>query len=455
MFNELFDKYKLDEKSIIRQVINDTFFTLLIPIRITIWMLQSIVNRFLVSRLKNFLIKNDLIENLLNKNLGSLTSNNEYVHALNTIIVKQLEKVLDEMGKNYIDKVDPEAPDLKKDPHSNHQRKELTRLVTSLLEVLEEGKCLTAKQLDKYKHDKSHIQKILESLDSFLVPELVDSAVKLIKMTYDSFMNEEHLEEQLSNFLSLITESIRTDKKVTNEEFQKKEQEVSQLIDRILELTISDVIDKKFDFSIEKQKNQINHFIASLKQSIQEYENTISAMMDHLNRNLRSGNRAESLRIVNLIMKTSEASKTKLSNELHVLKGQKGFDSDVKEMLYDLSRTNADHYEELDKQIRRMMEILKSDDQNISRELQRDAMASLQKLRDWSNGPDLQKIEPIDFSISQMKPFKDYVARTAHSRVKERVDGLFEFIKEPINYRYGIAHHLLFLPFVQKQHLEA
>ncbi len=454
-----FKDNKFAEDSIAKSVVNGVGSVVTLILRVVLAPLQYIINTFLVWRLKRFVIDNKLIETILEKSLGSLANNNDYVHALNSVICNQLQKVVDAMDEDYKNKVENKPPVLKNDVKSNHQKKELTRLVTNLLEVLAQSKCLTPGQLEDCMKNPSYKQKIYEAFDSFLIPDVVDSAVKLIKTLYDSVMNKDQLEEHLSNFLSLVNEAYKTGKKVTEKEFRDKELEISRLTDRILELTITEAVDKKFDFSIEKKMNQINEFIGSLQSKISSFESEIKTKLDALAIKIKQENRTESVKLLKEILQASNEFKTYRSNELHKLESDKEYDNNIKDLIHGLSTKDSAYCEKTDELIRKLLDTQEQlfrginipDSLATCNDQLKKVYDSLQERKTWSTGKDFEKIEPIDISISEFKPFKDFVTRIAHSRIKERVDGLIEFYKDPLNYRYGIFHHLLFLPFVQEK----
>lgn len=462
-----FKNNKFAEDSIAKSVVNGVGSVVTLILRVVLAPLQYIINTFLVWRLKRFVIDNKLIDNILEKSLGSLTTNNDYVYALNSVICNQLQKVVDAMDDAYINQIDNKPPVLKNDVKSNHQKKELTRLVTNLLEVLAQSKCLIPRQLEDYMKNPSYVQKIHEAFDSFLIPDVVDSAVKLIKTLYDSVMNKDQLEEHLSNFLSLVNEAFKTGKKVTEKEFRDKELEISRLTDRILELTITEAVNKKFDFSIERKMNQINEFIGSLQSNISTFESAMKEKLNALAIKINQENRTESVKLLKEILQASKEFKTYRSTELRKLESDKEYDSNIKDLISGLLTKDSAYCEETDILIRDLLEIQEQLFRGISipvlrkvsipdsltacKDRLKEVHDSLQKRKAWSEGKDFEKIKPIDFSISQFKPFKDFVTRTAHARIKERVDGMIEFYKDPLNYRYGIFHHLLFLPFVQEK----
>jgi hypothetical protein len=75
----------------------------------------------------------------------------------------------------------------------------------------------------------------------------------------------------------------------------------------------------------------------------------------------------------------------------------------------------------------------------------------LEELREWvENGENIRSLTlaPTTF------PGKDFFARHSKKyvfgRIKEKVDGLIDFIRKPYNWRYGLFHHNLFLPFIGK-----
>lgn len=439
ILSEEWEKNKFPEDSLLHKAMNVISLILITPIYMFFIPVEWGVNKFLKNRVKSFLINNDILENLLNKNLGSI-GKKEYIYAINSVIAEQLKKVLQEIKKNYTHKlshVTPAEDDI-------GPKKKLTTLVTYLLEVLDKSKNLTTDQLRKSMESPSYNQKFQDTADSFLIPDVTDSTTHLIKTTYDSIMNPLLLEEHLSNFLFLINESYKTGKKVTDQEMQSQKIEISSLIDQILENTISEAINKKFDFSIEKETKEMNDLINSLKEGIHGIKEAIGPQLIDLRKNPTPER-------IKKIIKASRDFKLLKNAELFDLRNNKNLDSNMKDFFDGLSQATNGYLKEIDKPLRQILEMQTSGNSSACGPLIEQAINALQKISAWAD-EELKELKPIDFSISQMKDFKDFTTKTAHERIRERVDGIIELATDPsIDIYRGILHHLFFIPFLKGQ----
>jgi hypothetical protein len=81
-------------------------------------------------------------------------------------------------------------------------------------------------------------------------------------------------------------------------------------------------------------------------------------------------------------------------------------------------------------------------------EKQKDLAVALNKVTTWA---ETLKIDPpLSLPLPGQLQFKEFVIRGARHEAKRRVEGLVEFISEPHTYRYGVFHHQLFIPFLDK-----
>jgi hypothetical protein len=452
LIDDWFKANKFAETSLIKSALNAAGSVLFLLVRMVLTPIQAIINRILVWQLKGYLIGNEIIENLLEKNLSSLSDNNDYIYAINTVICNQLQKIVEKMSNDYIEKGSPVLNQNVTHP----QRKQLSILVMNMLQILAKSKCLSYDELESFMKKDSYIQKIHEAVDSFLLPQLVDSGVQLIKRTYDSIMNEEQLEEQLNEFLSVMNQAFKTNEVISDEKLHAKELEIKELTDKILKLTIEEAVNKKFDFSIENETKQINDFIGSLQTNISSFESTMREKMGTLIEKMDQKKYSDSIDLLGDMLFSSKKFKVNRSDELYRLRG--GLDSNVKTVFDELSDSNSAHFEKMDEPLRKLLEMQKalvrgenvSENLSASSDLLNKIQTSLQNLKSWSEGDDFKPIQPIDFSITQSKLFTNFISETALSRVQGSVDGLIEFFKDPMNYR-GVLHHLLFIPFVENE----
>jgi len=449
-----FKKHRLEDTSLPKRAVNECASLVSGILRLTVWGPQKLVNFLFIRRLKKSLIQSNGIDTLVNKSIDSVIDKNGYTHALNCVIRDQLKEVLERLknGQN---------PDSKEDPsQSNFQKKELARLVTNLLEVLDKSRCMTSDQLEAFLKNKTIPQKAQEALDNLFIPSVVDSTVKVINAAYESVMNKEQLEKQLCNFMSLVNKTYESSKEVDAAEVKRTENEITQLTDSILEITINDAIKTKFDHFTDTQTTTINEYSSELQKGIKEYSGALQTKLDELRRRFADHNCSGAKDLLTEI-RTDYDKFIKDCDQKFFFKiaGNKEISTPMKNQLKILSETTAvkcKGFRDSMLQLLSMEEKLfrgeKVDNyQTLEQQLLDQMFNAKNALLTWSDDKQFQPIAPMQFSFAQWNWFMDFVKNIVYSRVKERADGLIEFMRLPYNYRYGIFHHLLLIPFVGRK----
>ncbi len=239
-------------------------------------------NRFVSWLFKKFVGNEETIVNaIVNQSIGSLMDTNGYTHALNCVVVEQLQEVLTTMQEEYA-QAQRDGTSVHQDTFSKHKKSELTGLVKNLFEVLQKSKCQTKDELRDVVDGKSLAQNAVKLVDALFIQDVIENVTNIIALTIGDLVKEDQLHKLTYKFTKLVNTVYEAGESYTLDEVSAKERELTELTDRILNLSILTAVEEKFDFTGTKEQQETNRQIGDLRRKTEELTEAASRDLEAL-----------------------------------------------------------------------------------------------------------------------------------------------------------------------------
>lgn len=446
----LFEKGKATPDTIPKRAYN---FALSVASGITsiLVFVPSIALKFiLVDRFQKWLVTNNKIEQLIDISSNAIEDKRGYTHAINVVIANQLQDVLSELNN-------PNSSPLSNTPQSEGKRKNLEELVKNLLDVVKMTKCSTTRELEELIEKKSIKNQIESSIEDIAVPQVVKSVVELINTAYTTIMNREQMEKQLANFMTMLNSSLRDTTQVDPTAVKATEVKIELLLDQILEITLERALKEKLEFSMTDQVKHINDFSSGVRNQIQGLKDVIEAQKNASRDAYHRGDRnTASNHIRTLLTQFNRVAENLHQNFFTDISAKQDLSGYIKDHLKTASHNGAVALNKLKQPLEAMQSLL---DRVLRGEQINDLDNQVNALHDqlnraqgdlyqWLQSEDLKAINPHSINFAQWKWLTDFIKGNAKAIVKERSKYMLDFLRKPYNLRYGLFHHLAFIPFI-------
>ncbi len=210
-----------------------------------------------------------IIDNLINTSSSSVLNTDGYAHALNTVLVQELEKVFQKLQDHKTKEKDLTLTN----SLSAQNKHELTGLVKSLLEILPKSQASTLEELRETVNNSSWKSKIDAAVSPFLIDPIIEETVKLIEVVAGSFAHKNSLNKIVWNLITLANQSFDPNVILSPQAYKNKEEELDHITDKIIKLAINEVIDNGLDIwlSNDPKKNLTNKTIQTLREETTKY----------------------------------------------------------------------------------------------------------------------------------------------------------------------------------------
>lgn len=411
----------------------------------------SIALKFiLVDRFQKWLVTNNKIEQLIDISSNAIEDKRGYTHAINVVIANQLQDVLSELNN-------PNSSPLSNTPQSEGKRKNLEELVKNLLDVVKMTKCSTTRELEELIEKKSIKNQIESSIEDIAVPQVVKSVVELINTAYTTIMNREQMEKQLANFMTMLNSSLRDTTQVDPTAVKATEVKIELLLDQILEITLERALKEKLEFSMTDQVKHINDFSSGVRNQIQGLKDVVEAQKNASRDAYHRGDRNTAANhIRTLLTQFNKVAENLHQNFFTDISAKQDLSGYIKDHLKTASHNGAVALNKLKQPLEAMQSLL---DRVLKGEQVNDLDSQVNALHDqlnraqgdlyqWLQSEDLKAINPHSINFTQWKWLTDFIKGNAKAIVKERSKYMLDFLRKPYNLRYGLFHHLAFIPFI-------
>lgn len=214
--------------------------------------------------------KDTIVEALINNGVGSLVDAQGYTHALNTLLVQQLEEALSKLRRSSDS--DSELPDF-----SETKREELLIFVKNLFEDLKLNRAAdTLPELQAALKPNT----LTEVVDNMITEEVIASITHNLASLISSMISREKLVDLALQFTQTINKIYDEPGEALDEEEAKHtEARVSLLMERLVNLSVTRAIQEKIEFGPIREQQETNRRILQLQQEAQFFSTQISSRL--------------------------------------------------------------------------------------------------------------------------------------------------------------------------------
>ncbi len=300
---------------------------------------QSIGNFFLQGGTKIALNNLSLIQNYSEQAMESHRGNTPTYYATQRLIYRQLQKVLEVLQQNLNDDGTP-SNELR-NRETNAKRVEITNLAEYLIEVLNKGKYNTQDRLNNYlQHHAPLRDQVEKELEDTVIPGVMENIVNTLCISLKGMTQESEMRKMLYDGLCIASDVFEDQTPVSEEEFKTIESGIRELTDQILETVIFHAVDEKFDFTNDKQKKGIAHFIQTLKEQSRTFTTHINRISQELTQEMPGSTLVS--KISSMIEHSTRYNRDRVDAQGKI-EGSQVFHTETKYHLNEISRSLLTH----------------------------------------------------------------------------------------------------------------
>ncbi len=240
---------------------------------------EIVINKTLGTGISGWLgkkfIKNpeEIVRAIVDKSTDSIRDAQGYTHALNSVILEQLEEIWKLLRTEISQQNDPASkkqsnPDSKL---SELKKSELSALVKNLFEILSKSKCQTTDELDKLLKGELWSDKANKAIDDFFIQDVIEKVTNLLAVCVQSLAEEKQLQKLTYKFASLVNRTFEMGQEVTVKQMQDEEHRIAELSNQILRFAINNAVEDKFDLSGIKQQKETNRLVDELHDRFKKF----------------------------------------------------------------------------------------------------------------------------------------------------------------------------------------
>lgn len=294
-----------------------------------------------------------LLKNYSKQTIDLFRGNTPLSYATQQLLYRQLQKILQLLQQRLND---DESESGLHTRNTNLKRVEIAGLVEYLMEVLNKSQYPTQDRLNNYLQHRAPLRNRLgRELDDSFVPEVMEDIVMIFSLTLKTITQESEMRQTLYDALCIANDAFEIKAPVSHEDFVTIESGIKELTDQILEATIFHAIDEKFDFTNEKQKRGIAHFMQTMKEQSQAFAAHMHPMVQEISNQAIPASTLVS-KISSMIEYSSQYHHDRV-DALGKADGNRNFHTETKYHLNELSRTLLSHCTPLAQQLNNMKNI--------------------------------------------------------------------------------------------------
>ncbi len=276
-----------------------------------------------------------ILQSTTEQGIESLRRNTPASYAMQRVIYRKLQKVLQSLQQGLNDESNIEGGLGSR--NTQIKRAEITGLVAYLMEVLNKSQYRTQDRLNDYLRHRAPIRdRAGQELDDTFIPEVMEIVVATVSVSLSAMTQEDEMRQMLYDGLCIANDSFDEAQPASDADFAAVERGIRELTDQILETAIFHAIEEKFDFTNEKQKRGIRHFIRTLK----DQSNAFALQMNQLSGELADGRLStqEQLAKISSMIECSSRYNRDRVDALGKADGNRNFHTETKHHLNELSR---------------------------------------------------------------------------------------------------------------------
>ena len=184
--------------------------------------------------IQKFISPGIIVESLIQTIAGSAKDNKGYSHAINSLILDQLNQIKKLLNEKP-------GPTNIATPISKERQRQLSTIIQQLLELLHKSECSTVDELRTVvNRTKKH-----SDLETNYIPLLMETLALQVSELLESHVNENRIDELTLQVLKLTNDSFMPMKIVTEKEMNETEKKVKTTRDEVLDMFIDKTIREK------------------------------------------------------------------------------------------------------------------------------------------------------------------------------------------------------------------
>lgn len=359
LFKRWIDKYKFDSSAPFKRGFNFVLDCLSIPSLFLLWIPEKVVNYLVSSIVKRILVHNEIVKTMVDKCSSSAIDQNGYMHALNSVLNDQLEKILNLM-KEALSEKKAHSKEILTDKESEDKKEHFTALIKNLFEVLGKSKCASQNELREVFENKP----LSERIEDLTIGNAVKTAMELIKIAIDSVLEKDQMNKRMLEFMSLVNQTYQVGAKITPEKSKAVETQIKDKCDKIIHAAIDMALYDYFDPNLSKLKADSHRFIEELKDSTLVFINSSSSLVREIQSLTPAGNQNANVLLQKMKELSIKFQQTRLNSQF-LAKVNENFDSETKKRLDDLTSQLAKQFSTMDHELR---QVIKIQNDNTARE---------------------------------------------------------------------------------------
>lgn len=243
---------------------------------------QWIGNHLLQAGTKLVINQTHFLKDFSEQSIESLRRNTPASYGMHRAIFRQLQKVLDLIQKSLNE--DPDSGQGILYQSTNMKRSEITSFVDYAIEVLNKSQYRTQDRLHNYLNNQAPMRdRIGNEVDDTFLPEIMERIVTASCNALNVLTSEEELQQLLYDSLTMANDAFEVTKPVSDEEFATVQKGIRDLTDQTLETLLFHAVSEKFDFTNEKQKAGISHFMQAFHNQTHSFTNSLNGVIAELN----------------------------------------------------------------------------------------------------------------------------------------------------------------------------
>lgn len=296
--------------------------------------IEKTLNAFKLSWFTSLLLKlarrwvgepEDIIRSTIDKATGSIKDTAGYTHALNCVLLEQLNDVWRLMQNQDTTDQNSSLNNL-----SKGKKAQLSALLENLFVVLPKSKCSNVDELRDLIKGQSLVAKANKAVEELFIEEVLEKVTEILGLTMQTLMKEDQLQKLTYKFASLINRTYEVGEAVTKKEMQEVERNISKRSEQILRLAINSAVENHFDFTGVKEQTEANRYSSQLHEESQKYFTTV----------------ARDLKLIETMDMHTEEAQIKISK---ILEEANAYQSECYEANFQAktSKLNADNKEEI------------------------------------------------------------------------------------------------------------
>ncbi|MBS0604016.1 MAG: hypothetical protein JSS60_03145 [Verrucomicrobia bacterium] len=222
-----------------------------------------------------------IVRSIIDKATSSIQDTRGYTHALNSVILEQLDEVWSLLQSEMAGQSTGRDPIMLAEI-SEGKKAQLAGLVKNLFEILRKSKCNTVDELRDLVKGKLLSATVNKAVDDLFIEEVLEKVTNILAVTIQSLVKEDQLQKLTFKFASLVNRTFEVGEEVTVEQMQDVERKLAKRSEQILRLTINTAVEEKFDFSGKKQQKETNRFVQELHERSRNYFSTAESDLQTL-----------------------------------------------------------------------------------------------------------------------------------------------------------------------------